>query len=279
MKVLFRSTVLLLLLGLSGYTAAQADGSSRPWAAFSKEVSVATGISGFGTSQSLWGYSEHAVTKSRFVNIDMGMSYPIKGRFFVHTGLGLGYTAVNAFSDRGYRLSGNILVDRGRTERSTAAKYMDVIVPLLGGMQVGKHKKINISLGATFSYRAAEQMKVEGVVYQYYSSIALGTEDVGQIGNGPPPSDDPFIFTGIPTNWEPWNESPASAAPYSYEAELPTSRFQVAATSKVSYALPFKKGLKGTSIGIQGLWYLTEYNIGDGQLARYRVQVVVGRQF
>lgn len=53
MKFLFRSTVLLLLLGLFGYAAAPKDGPSRPWAAFTKEISVATGISGFGTSQPL----------------------------------------------------------------------------------------------------------------------------------------------------------------------------------------------------------------------------------
>jgi hypothetical protein len=47
MKFLFRSTLLLLLLGLFGYAAAQTDGPSRPWAAFTKEISVATGISGF----------------------------------------------------------------------------------------------------------------------------------------------------------------------------------------------------------------------------------------
>jgi len=281
MKFLFRSTLLLLLLGLFGYAAAQTDSPSRPWAAFSKGISVATGISGFGTSQPFRGYSEHAVTSSRFVNIDAGVSYPIKGRFFAHMGVGLGYTAVNAYSDRGYLLSGNIFVDRGRTERFTASKYMDVIVPLLGGMHVGKRKKMNISLGATFSYRTAEHMGVEGTAYQYYSSIALGNEEVGQVWSGGStlPDDYSSILTAIQTPWTPWVESPASAAPYSYEAELPTSRFQVAATTKASYALPFKNWLKGTSIGLQGLWYLTEYNVGDGHLARYRVQVVVGKGF
>lgn len=257
MNTLTRATALLLLLCLFGHSAAAQTGFRlRPWFTLAKEISVATGTGGFSAAHSWRSYVEHTVTSHPFVNIDAGVYYPIKGRFFAHTGVGLGFAAVSTYSDINYSTwNGHYLDGRARTEESTSSKYLDVTTPVLGGMYLGKGKKIYVAVGGIFSYRAAESMNIKVTRYREEGLIRL-----------PDPPLSPWDF----------QEPPLSS--FDYQSELPTSRFQVAATTKVSYALPFKKG-KGYSVGLQGLWYLTEYNVGDGHLARYRVQAVVGKDF
>lgn len=148
-------------------------------------------------------------------------------------------------------------------------------------MYLGKGKKIYIAVGGIFSYRAAESMNIKGVNYQQDGLIYVPpVEVIGQIwtGNFPDSPGFPTVWTQSPEPLSPWDLQQPPVSSFDYESELPTSRFQVAATTKVSYALPFKKG-KGYSVGLQGLWYLTEYNVGGGHLARYRVQAMLGKGF
>jgi hypothetical protein len=281
MNILPHATALLLLCLFGYVAAAQTQHGLRPWFTLTKEISVATGIGGFSAAHSLRGYSEHAVTGSPFVNIDAGVYYPIKGRFFAHTGVGLGYAGISTYSDIDHTRNGLFLAVPARTEKFTSSKYLDVTTPVLGGMYLGKGKKIYVAVGGIFSYRAAESMNIKGVNYQQDGSIYVPpVEVVGQVwtGNFPDSPSFPMPWTQSPEPLSPWDLQRPPVSSFDYESELPTSRFQVAATTKVSYALPFKKE-KGFSVGLQGLWYLTEYNVGDGHLARYRVQAVLGKGF